>query len=516
MTPIQSDEVEHFSRLFQGYEHAYGKYEINHKDGDGKLTGQARTIPNPATIENYHLHLEGKIGIGIIPLLKDEKCWFGAIDLDIKGDTKLREDHFILEARIKALKLPLLLCKSKSNGAHLYLFGSEPISSRLMQSRLAEFAALLGYGGCEVFPKQVTRLKETDYGNWINLPYFGEDRWAIVNGKQTDRRGFIGAAHQISISEAGLRAFKVELSSEFTDGPPCLQQLCTVGFHEGGRNNALFNVAVYYKKKDPDNWQDPTRQFNSDNFDPPLPESEVHETLKSASKKDYNFTCKQHPIVNHCNKKLCKTRAYGVATGKEEIDSKLPIQSLTQYIAGDSCRYGVNTGEVMIEFSEEEFFSIDAHRKKLAATLRICIPAVKQDSFFKQIQDLLGHCEVVIDPDDASESGVLLDAFEAWFSDRGSAANVDDMVKGNWWQDPETEVVYFRHDALIHYLGRHKDIKKVEKHKTFRLLKKHFGVEEDRLLINGERKRVWKMENYEIKKQEALPTIGGIQQKDVL
>src|ERR1019366_3483848 len=120
MTQIPSDLIERFSRLFKGYENAYGIYEISEEDADGKKTGQAKTIPRGATLEDYRLHLSGKTGIGIVPLLKEDKCWFGAIDLDIKGDVKLIEDHFVLEARIRALKLPLLLCKSKSNGAHLY------------------------------------------------------------------------------------------------------------------------------------------------------------------------------------------------------------------------------------------------------------------------------------------------------------------------------------------------------------------------------------------------------------
>ena len=42
----------------------------------------------------------------------------------------------------------------------------------------------------------------------------------------------------------------------FEEGPPCLNKLATTGFGEGSRNNALFNIAVYYKQSKPDSWED--------------------------------------------------------------------------------------------------------------------------------------------------------------------------------------------------------------------------------------------------------------------
>ena len=39
-----------------------------------------------------------------------------------------------------------------------------------------------------------------------------------------------------------------KIEEAFPSGPPCLNKLATTGFGEGSRNNALFNIAVYYKQ----------------------------------------------------------------------------------------------------------------------------------------------------------------------------------------------------------------------------------------------------------------------------
>ena len=38
------------------------------------------------------------------------------------------------------------------------------------------------------------------------------------------------------------------------DGPPCLQVLTTQGFPEGTRNNGLFNIGIFYRMSNPDDW----------------------------------------------------------------------------------------------------------------------------------------------------------------------------------------------------------------------------------------------------------------------
>ena len=161
--------------LFKGYEFAHGQYRVNKKEADGKMSGRAVTVSEPATEKNFKDHIKGdEYILGVLPLLKDNSCYFGVIDVDIRGEVKLNETLESLEKKIK--DTPLVLCRSKSGGAHLYLFCSPAIPAIDMVSKLNEFAAQLGYGGSEVFPKQISRANELDRGNWINLCYGGGDK----------------------------------------------------------------------------------------------------------------------------------------------------------------------------------------------------------------------------------------------------------------------------------------------------------------------------------------------------
>ena len=63
-----------------------------------------------------------------------------------------------------------MVCCSKSGGAHIYLFVSEPVRAKEMQIKLKEIAVFLGFGESEIFPKQI-ELSSKGTGNFLNLPY---------------------------------------------------------------------------------------------------------------------------------------------------------------------------------------------------------------------------------------------------------------------------------------------------------------------------------------------------------
>ena len=85
--------------------------------------------------------------------------------------------------KIRNLQLPLVPCRSKSGGMHIFLFLKNPVSARLVREKLREVASGLGYSSVEVFPKQSTILIEKgDLGNFLNLPYY--------NSKSTTRYAY--------------------------------------------------------------------------------------------------------------------------------------------------------------------------------------------------------------------------------------------------------------------------------------------------------------------------------------
>ena len=56
------------------------------------------------------------------------------------------------------------------------LFTEDCIPEQDMQDVLTQWSAGLGYGGSEIFPKQVSlNLERGDVGNFLNMPYFDHE-----------------------------------------------------------------------------------------------------------------------------------------------------------------------------------------------------------------------------------------------------------------------------------------------------------------------------------------------------
>jgi hypothetical protein len=136
-------------------------------------------VRKPPTDDLWIKHLQGvEPSLGIIPIRADNSCIWGCVDID-----QYPLDHAGLIKKVRTLGLPMVVCRSKSGGAHVFLFTKAPIPASEMQRYLKASAALLGEAGREIFPKQSEILVDRgDTGNFLNLPYFGGDqtmRYAI-------------------------------------------------------------------------------------------------------------------------------------------------------------------------------------------------------------------------------------------------------------------------------------------------------------------------------------------------
>jgi hypothetical protein len=168
-----------FSAIFDGLEDAFGTYKIEKTNSNGKMSGKAALLREPRTKDHWEGHLSGKgMSLGIIPINAENNCKWGCIDID-----QYPLDHKHLVEKIRRMKLPLVVCRSKSGGAHCFLFTSEWIEAKEMQQTLQSISAALGYGQSEIFPKQIKlHLDRGDVGNFLNLPYYDAEgglRYAI-------------------------------------------------------------------------------------------------------------------------------------------------------------------------------------------------------------------------------------------------------------------------------------------------------------------------------------------------
>ena len=135
---------------FEGSKVAHGTTTVGRIGRNGKADAESRIVREPLTLEIMQGHIQGEQGVGAIPINEDNQCRWGVLDIDIYD-----LDHNELQARIQKQKLPLLHCRSKSGGAHLYLFLEEYEQAKVVREYLLEMAVALGHSGCEIFQSKI-------------------------------------------------------------------------------------------------------------------------------------------------------------------------------------------------------------------------------------------------------------------------------------------------------------------------------------------------------------------------
>jgi len=267
--------IEKFKEIFKGLERAHGCTKVSEPTENGvKVKGQSFVVRQPVTDNLWRMHLQGSQSLGIIPINEDNQCVWGCVDIDLYAGF----DHKKLIDKIKNYNLPLVVCRSKSGGAHVFLFTAESVSAERMRDKLTEIKTLLGYGGSEVFPKQIQLKSQDDTGNFLNLPYFNGDdttRYAFkADGSAATLEEFYDIYEEVR--QKDITKIKIERpTSEYSDAPPCIELMALNKIPEGGRNNAMFHFGVYAKKKWPTEWKTKLTMFNADATTVPLTENEL-------------------------------------------------------------------------------------------------------------------------------------------------------------------------------------------------------------------------------------------------
>jgi len=232
--------------LFRGSDAALGRFTPSPTSPSRtKVEGKAKTEKRAATLVDWEAHLRGEIGIGIIPIRSDDTASFGCIDIDVYENL----DHRALAERIHNAKLPAFVCRSKSGGAHVYMFyvdGTSAAKVRRLSQALASWLDIVDEP--EIFPKQ-DRLGDRGpkIGNWLNMPYFGgdeTDRYAVqpTGEKRAPLSRFLEFAEQAILSAGEL----VELEQRLVD---LASSPNTPGsdYAKSGRNSLLYTAGAQLK-----------------------------------------------------------------------------------------------------------------------------------------------------------------------------------------------------------------------------------------------------------------------------
>lgn len=473
--PWDTDLPSAFARLFAGLERAHGRYLVPAQakpNGAGKVEGKPWTAKKAITAADWAAHLSGALvtvpngdgsvtgtlGLGVVPIRDDATCVFGAIDVDVYP-----LDLAKLAADAESLRLPLVLCRTKSGGAHGYLFMTEPTPAELVRTRLMEWAVLLGHPGVEVFPKQVRLAGEKDDGSWINIPYAGgarSVRYALdpITASALTPEEFVLLADARAMTAAELEAFRPELGAVgeegelFAGGPPCLRVLAQRGFPEGTRNNALFNVAVYLKKRYGDAapyLADYNRRF----MDPPLDDKDVAAVLKSSGKKTYSYKCKDQPIAAVCNRQVCLGCEFGV--GGQSDDPGVVLGDLVK-LRTEPPTWLWDVDGARIELTTEEVMDQRKFHSKVIETLNKWPSMVKPTTWQNMVRDRLKDATVVQVPEDATREGQMWVHLARFCTSRVVGRSIDELLLGKPFTDEDEGRTYFCSSDLLGYLQQHR------------------------------------------------------------
>jgi hypothetical protein len=478
-----------FKNIFEGLKIAYGQYQKGDREENGKQKGKAFIVRKQVTDDLWKNHIEGKgPALGIIPITESNNCKWGCIDID-----EYNLNHYDLISRIRNLKLPLVVCRSKSGGAHVFLFTKDFVPAIRMQKTLKKMAKSLGYEGCEIFPKQTEILVERgDTGNFLNLPYYNGTsglRYALDdNGKAASLESFYSMYDKYVQDK--LEEIKVEetkVLDAFPDGPPCLNKLAIQGFGEGARNNALFNIAVYYKQAKPDSWQDELVKANQNYVNPPLSNGEVQQLIKSVSRKGYDkYRCKDAPINAVCQSGLCRTKRFGVGYGEEEMPV---LGSLTKYTSKPP-QWFLNVNEDRIELKSEQLYSAPLFALACLDQANLVIPVPKpkdwKQYYLKPLLQSIQEVEPLQSLDPVNE---IMDLLQDWTTNRQNARTLDDIFNKLPYTDDKREYTYFRMDDFFNFCK--KNNWELDKTKTGNLIKQlDVFIDEVRLEIKKQHPRL--------------------------
>jgi len=490
--------IDRFKEIFKGLERAHGCTKVSEPTENGvKVKGQSFVVRQSVTDDLWRMHLQGTQSLGIIPINEDNQCVWGCVDIDSYAGF----DHKKLIDKIKNYNLPLVVCRSKSGGAHVFLFTAESVSAERMRDKLTEIKTLLGYGGSEVFPKQIQLKSQDDTGNFLNLPYFNGDdttRYAFLeNGNAASLDGFYGLYERNKQTPDQLNKIKIERpKSEYSDAPPCIELMALNKIPEGGRNNAMFHFGVYAKKKWPAEWKSRITMFNIAASTSPLSESEVDIIKRQHDKKDWGYKCNDVPMCNLCDKKLCRSRKFGI--GEEIV---FPALTDLQKIKLEKPYYYLNVDGERLHLENVKFLKQQSlFQEACMEQLDFKPPTVKPKDWDMIINPLMKNHEPVEAPEGVTTADQLTNHLEEFCLNRHIGSDVTDLKKGGVWTNDGYHHFVF---SMFYSKFLVRQRWEINYQRTAQMLKDHCNCD-DKKRVGKERISVFTVKQFDKKKEDYI------------
>lgn len=431
-------------------------------------------------------HLNGIEGLGVVPIKESDLCNFAAIDIDFydknrdkRPATKEELSQIILNG--VQYQLPLHYFLSKSGSVHCYIFLEGPgRKAVILRQTLTDWAQLLGYPTAEIFPKQ-DHISEDNAGSGINIPYFGcniRKALKVKDGKieEIEFEEFI--TNLVPIKHTDSLDIEYDVDSDI---PPCLDVLLKSPTRNGFRNQTLFNVGVLYKKQEVEDWEEQLRAYNYREFDKPLEEKDLKSTISSLRKKNYEYTCRQQPILALCKHGICVKRKFGVGKREDSENGYDPIViTELRKITTDPARYIIIINGHEIECEASVLFVFPKFRLLAMEKADIMLPHFKPAKWDMIIKDWQKQMLRVEAPMTASTDGQL-ETFFLDFLERSSSKKDALLV-----HKPQKvgEQILFRFEDLCTWLKRSDLNNKLKSTNIYSSLLRKFSIEKTFLKLS--------------------------------
>ena len=326
--------IERFINIFEGYNWARGLFTKDKSNLPGKVEGVSIVKREEITQAMWENHLNGlEPSLGIMPVTEKSECKWGCIDVD-----KFDLDYEEILKKIRKLSLPLIMVRSKSGCAHLFLFLRKFVPAEEVLFVLKKFAAQLGIADKldRIYPMQTEFIKGGT-GSWLNMPYFNHEE-----GTRYAYKDNFDAASLAEFFEMYEHYAQDDLKQYLTDEQeteekviknkkvrkpaymPCMSNCMKDNngkIPNGMRNEFGFQAAWFFKKAHGDisKFEGTLRtphsllsDFNTKNISPPLDEKIVTKLTEQLTNNDYNPKCKVKCIKKYCDVSLCKRNPFGI------------------------------------------------------------------------------------------------------------------------------------------------------------------------------------------------------------
>ena len=481
--------IDKFINIFEGLSSAYGQFRKDNNRLAVKVEGKSFIEKKPVTKELWQNHLNGTgPNLGVFPLTREGTCKWGAIDIDVNNF-----DYEDLLNRIRKQKLPLIMFRSKSGRAHVYIFMKDFTPAQEVQTVMKKFAGKLGLADKldRVYPMQ-TSLSKNDFGSWLNMPYYNQEETSTCAYKDN----FDGATieeffemydkyvqtdlsqHLVEEVKQNIKKPKEKTLEDFL--LPCTKNCLELNNNkipDENRNDYLLHMYTWsmravekgvkkipeYSKMDAETL---LKYFNQEYMARPVEEKEIQNTIFKSKDKEYKYLCKKPTITKYCDSSACTRHLCGITPLDAEklVKATQALGKITRYLSEPPIFFesvdvknenGSGYKRIRIEMQGEDIINKQKWLNKLANQgyfPHISLHEQKSSDFLVMQYERLENCLNEAADEEASEDFEFKSIIYSFVNKMTVSYNKEDLLKNACYVNKDTHELDFKLPSLMEYL----------------------------------------------------------------